>query len=264
MYRDLFISAPYFFVLANFIFGLLVGSFLNVVAIRVPLKRSVITPPSHCTSCKHRLGIIDLIPVISYLLLGRKCRYCGQPISAQYAVWEAAAGLLFAVVSLAYGPSKEWLVALFFVSILIVITQTDLRHMLIPDKVVFFGVAVSFMLRIWNHPLPFSQYIWGMVTGFGLLFLIALVSVAIVKKEAMGGGDIKLFAFIGLTLGLKLTLLTLFFACLIGTLFGMVLLSSGVWKRDQYIPFGPYIALGALLSLLAGDRLIDWYMGLLV
>jgi leader peptidase (prepilin peptidase) / N-methyltransferase len=252
-----------YFISVVTLFGLAVGSFLNVVAIRVPKGESVIHPPSHCGSCGHRLGLVDLVPVFSYFWLRGRCRHCGESYSKAYMLWEAAAGILFAVTAWHIGPVPELLAALWMVSILVALVQTDLRHMLLPDRIVVTGVVGMVVLRLFIHPLPIWDYALAFVVGGGTLLLIAWLGELILKKESMGGGDIKLFALLGLWLGLKGVLLTLFVASAAGAIGGFLLIALRIRKRDDYIPFGPYIALGALISCLWGQEFISWYVSLL-
>jgi leader peptidase (prepilin peptidase)/N-methyltransferase len=237
--------------------GLFIGSFLNVVAIRMLNHTSIAFPPSHCMNCNHRLKLLDLIPVFSYLFLRGKCRYCKQGFSFSYPTGEAITGLMFGLVTWQIGWNPELLVGLFFISILIVVVQTDLRSMLIPNTLVFFGIVGAILLRFFHHPLPWWNYVAAAFIGSGLLLLIAIVS-----KGGMGGGDIKLFVFIGIILGIKLTLFTLFVSSLLGTLFGIYQIIRGKFQRGKHIPFGPFIAMGSILVYLWGDRLIQWYLEL--
>ncbi len=247
------------YILLIALFGLLIGSFLNVVAIRTLKKESLSYPPSHCVHCNHQLGPLDLIPVLSYLFLRGKCRYCKAEISSAYAIGETTTALLFGLMAWQLGPTTELIVALFFASILVVIVQTDFREMIIPDRVIYFAMAVGFLLRIIIHPLPLWNHFSAFIIGGGSLFLIAIIGSAILKKDAMGGGDIKLLAFVGLILGIQLTLLTLFLASLIGTLYGLLLILLRRYNRNKYIPFGPFIAAGSLIAYLWGDTWIEWY-----
>ncbi|WP_135551049.1 prepilin peptidase [Paenibacillus cymbidii] len=236
------------------IFGLLIGSFLNVVAIRVPKRESIAFPPSHCMHCKHRLGPLDLVPVLSWLLLRGRCRYCHGAISPQYPAGEAATALLFAFMAWQIGVSAELLPALLLVSILVAITLSDLRYMIIPDRVLLFGYMAGLLLRVFIHPLPLWNYVAASLIGCALLYAIAWGSVALLGREGMGGGDIKLFAFLGLLLGIKMTLLTLYLACMIGLLYGLTLLATSRFKRGQPIAFGPFIAAAAILAYGWGDE----------
>jgi len=268
VYDQLFQAYPSLLAAVLFILGLLLGSFLNVVALRVPQGQSVVRPPSHCPSCKHRLHGLDLIPVVSYLWLRGRCRYCHAPFSARYAVYELITALAFGLCGYRFGIQSELLVALLLVSVLVVIIQTDLDSMIIPDRVVFFGIGVAIIMRLFIHPLPWWNYGAAFFLGGGILFAIGWLSLILLRKEGMGGGDVKLFAFIGLIVGIKLIVLSLFVASLLGTLYGLWTRRrsrSGDEEtgRETYIPFGPFLAAGSLLAYGFGDSLIRWYISLL-
>lgn len=256
LYRD----HPAYFITVTGILGVLIGSFLNVVAIRLPKGQSVVRPPSRCPECLHRLGPLDLVPVVSYFLLGGKCRYCKAAFSPMYAVGEAVTGTLYAVLAWRLGFSEELAVGLLFVSILVVIVLTDIREMIIPDKVVFFGMTAAFMLRLFIHPLPLWNYLSAFFIGGGMLYALAAASLFFLKKEGVGGGDIKLFALIGLIVGVKLTVLSLFLASMLGLLYGLLKMAFGAFSKDQYLPFGPFIAAGSVLSYLWGETMLNGYV----
>lgn len=245
-------------VVLSAITGLLIGSFLNVVAIRLLENKSIAYPPSHCVHCKHRLGVLDLIPVFSYLFLRGKCRYCKQKISSYYPIFELLTAGLFVLMTLIIGIQFELLAGLLLVGVLIVIVQTDLRSMLILDKVVWSGTAIAILLRLWVHPLPLWNYVVAAVLCSGLLFVVAMIT-----NGGFGGGDIKLYVFIGLILGIKLTLLSFFLASAAGFLYGIYLILFKKVQKKQAIPFGPFIAIGAMVSYLFGDLLIQTYIQLL-
>ncbi|MCD1257454.1 prepilin peptidase [Paenibacillus athensensis] len=270
MYEELFRVYPGLLAAVLLILGLLIGSFLNVVALRVPQGKSVVRPPSHCPNCKHQLIWLDLIPVLSYMLLRGRCRYCRSSFSARYAVYELITALIFALCGYHFGLQLELLVSLLFVSILIVIIQTDLDSLIIPDKVVFTGIGIAIVLRVFIHPLPWWNYPIAFFIGGGILFAIGWLSLILLRKEGMGGGDVKLFAFIGLIVGIKLILLSLFIASLLGTLYGLWIrwrsrtaVEATEAEAENYIPFGPFLAAGSLFAYLFGDSLIQWYISLL-
>jgi len=245
------------------VLGLLIGSFLNVVALRSLSGESVAYPPSHCTHCSHRLKAWDLIPLFSYLFLRGRCRYCHLRISVQYPLVEAATCLLYIGIVWKYGVSWEAVIGMLFVSILVAIVITDLLAMLIPNRILLVGVAGALILRLISHPLPIWHYGVGMVGGLLLIVGIALLGSLILHKEAMGMGDAKLFALVGLVLGWKLTLLTLFVASLLGTVIGVIAIAVKRSNRESYIPFGPYIACASVICMFVGNEWIDWYVGLL-
>lgn len=244
--------------LAFLLLGLLIGSFLNVVAIRVLRRESIAFPPSHCMACGHRLGAADLVPVLSYVALGGRCRYCRAPISRRYPAGELATGLLYALSFLAVGWRPELVASLLLASLLVVVTQTDLESRLIPDVVVLAGLAGAAAVRIWTRGEPWWSYAGGFFLGSGILLLLGVAAEKLLKREAIGGGDIKLYAFIGLLLGLKLTALSLFAASLAGLVYGLI-----VRNRGGELPFGPFIAIGTLAAYWWGDALWGWYIGLI-
>ncbi|MDN7226960.1 prepilin peptidase [Planococcus sp. N064] len=237
------------------IFGLVFGSFYNVVGLRVPKNESIAFPPSHCTKCNRQLTALDLVPVFSYLFLRGRCRSCGEKIHWVYPLMEAITAALFAISFWQLGFQPELIVALIFVSLLVIITVSDIAYMLIPDKVLLPVGIVLLALRLFIPLDPWWDALLGAVVGFGILLLIAIVS-----KGGMGGGDIKLFFVIGLVLGTSGTLLTLFFASLIGAIAGIVQLRVLNKDRKTPVPFGPSIALGAVITYFWGDALLNWYM----
>lgn len=245
------------------LFGLVFGSFFNVVGIRVVKKESIAYPPSHCVHCNHELKPLDLIPVLSYLTLRGACRYCRVKISPIYPIGEIVTAAAFAITTWQIGPTLELIVGLVFVSMLMICSISDIRYRIIPDTVVFSGMLVVLLLRIWIHPLPLWNYLAALFIGGGLLYAVALGSLLILKKEGMGGGDIKLFACIGLIAGIKLTLFTLFAASLLGLMYGLVQRRKKSSEEDSSIPFGPFIAAGAFFSYFWGEPVINWYLNLL-
>ncbi|PUB12314.1 A24 family peptidase [Paenisporosarcina sp. OV554] len=242
-----------------FIYGLIFGSFFNVVGLRVPKNESIVTPPSHCTICDRRLTFKDLVPVFSFVFLKGKCRGCGTKINWIYPVIELTTGVLFAFAFWEIGSSFELIVAILFISMLVIITVSDLAYMLIPDKVLLFFGVLLIIARAFSPLEPWWDSIIGAVGGFGLLLLIAILS-----KGGMGGGDIKLFAVIGLVLGIIPTLLTLFLAAFIGAIVGVIHLRRSKQGRKTPVPFGPSIALAAIIVYFYGTQMLDWYTNLLV
>lgn len=239
-----------------FLFGLVFGSFYNVVGLRVPQKESIVHPPSHCPKCQRRLTVLDLVPVLSYVFLGGKCRSCGNKISWFYPFIELMTGVLFAFAYWQLGWGIELIVAFFFISLLVIIVVSDLAYMLIPDKVLIFFLPLLAIGRVLSPLTPWWDSLVGAVVGFGILYIIAVLS-----NGGMGGGDIKLFFLIGLVLGTIDTLLTLFLAAVIGMIVGITVLSKNKQGRKTPIPFGPSIALAAVIVYFYGDLLINWYLG---
>jgi leader peptidase (prepilin peptidase)/N-methyltransferase len=252
------------FALAVAMFGLLIGSFLNVVAIRTLKHESIAFPPSHCVNCDHRLGVFDLIPVLSYLGLRGRCRYCKERISPIYPFGESLTALLYGVCAWHFGINQELIPALVFASILVMIIVTDIREMLIPNRIVYTGMLIIAAIRLFIHPLPLFNYALAFLLGGGLLLAISVISTLMLRKEGMGGGDLKLFALIGLMLGIKLTLLSIFFSSLLGTLFGVGMMVLGRYERGKHIAFGPFIALGSMISYLWGNTIVQWYLDIVL
>jgi leader peptidase (prepilin peptidase)/N-methyltransferase len=244
-----------FQVLLIVLYSLVLSSFFNVVAIRIPKGESIVSPPSHCVHCHHRLSVLDLIPVLSYLVLRGKCRYCHSKISPYYLVGELVTTTALGVTVVQMGFLQELWVAVPLVCLLATISISDLIYQIIPNKINLVGFTYFFILRCFYHPLPFYDYLLGIAAGGGLLLLIAVLS-----RGGMGGGDIKLMSVVGLALGWKLTLLALFSSSLLGSLIGISLLSLRVIQRKQPIPFGPFLAVGSLGAYLWGEDLITSYM----
>ena len=240
------------------IVGLVLGSFYNVVGLRVPKGESIVSPPSHCTSCKKQLTALELIPVFSYLMQAGKCKGCGVKVSPIYCFTEIVTALLFALCYVKFGFTAELAVALLFVSLLVIINVSDIAYMLIPNKILLLFFPLLIIARIISPLEPWWDSLLGAVIGFGLLLLIAVIS-----KGGMGGGDIKLFFLLGLVLGTIHTLLTLFLASVVGMIVGIIMLKVRSQGRKTPIPFGPSIAVGALLAYFYGEQLIEWYWQLL-
>lgn len=242
-----------------FVYGTVFGSFYNVVGLRVPKKESIVAPPSHCTVCDRRLTAADLVPVLSFVFLKGKCRGCGTRISPIYPFMELLTGLLFAWAFLHFGFTMELAAALVFLSMLVIITVSDIAYMLIPNRVLLPAGLLLAGLRLLSPLTPWWDSLLGAAVGFGVLLLIAVLS-----KGGMGGGDIKLFFVIGLVLGTKLTLLTLFLAALIGSVVGIIHLRRTGQGRKTPVPFGPSIAAAAVVCYFAGDAIVGWYLTVLL
>lgn len=237
------------------VFGLLLGSFLNVVIYRLPRGESVVFPPSHCPHCGARLTPLELIPVASYLALRGHCRHCGAPISWRYPLVEILTAGLFLLLYLRYTFSPQFFFYALLITLLIPITFIDLEHQIIPNTLNLLGLAGGLLLLLFLRPLTWTQAFFGLVTGSGLLFLIAFIS-----RGGMGGGDIKLAGVLGLYLGWPMLLLALFLAFVSGALVSLFLLATRIKGRRDFIPFGPFLALGAILTILAGPELVSWYL----
>ena len=238
-----------------FIVGITFGSFFNVVGLRVPNNESIIKPRSACPTCKHTLTPLELIPILSYLIQRGKCKNCDTKISAFYPMVELMTGLLFMATVYLSGWRVETVIGLALVSLFMIIFVSDMKYMIIPDKVLAF-FAVLFAIGRLIVPLnPWWDSILGAVVGFSVLLLIAVLS-----KGGMGGGDIKLFAVIGLVMGVKGVLLAFFFSCFAGAVTGISLRIAGKAKKGNPIPFGPFIGIGTLIAYFWGEQLLQLYI----
>ena len=236
------------------VLGIIIGSFLNVCIYRLPRNQSILNPPSHCLGCNTQLKVWELIPIVSYFLLRGKCHYCGKAYSSRYLIVELITGLFFLWCLQIVGLKPELFKVCICTAFLILITFIDYDYQLILDKVLlwFAGAGVAINLYI-GYPHIADMLIAALVGG-GLLLLVAVLT-----KGGMGGGDIKFVAVLGLWLGVKLTIVMLFLSFFIGGVGGALLLVFKVKGRKDFIPFGPFIACGAFLSMLYGSELIWWY-----
>lgn len=253
-----------------FITGLIIGSFLNVCIYRIPRNESVVFPPSHCTQCGKALGFFDLIPVISYVFLRGHCRSCGTGISPRYPLVELLTAVVLLLLYMQYKLTVPFAGYAVLMSVLIAVFFIDLDFMIIPDKLVWFASIIGVCLVAYNLYYPMGVYgdhawwnpLLGALIGSGSLFLVAVIGSLLFKTaEAMGGGDIKIMIPIGLFLGWRLTLLTLFMAVIIGGLVGLILLALKITSRKSSIPFGPFIVAAAYAAIMWGYPIINWYLG---
>ena len=238
-------------------YGLLLGSFYNVVGLRIPAGESIVKPRSHCPNCGHVLGATELIPVLSYIFQKGKCRGCKAPISPLYALIELTTGLLFVTAPLVLGWTSELFVAWTLISLCVIVFVSDYKYMIIPDKVLLFFLPIFIIERIFIPLSPWWDSLLGAAVGFILLYIIAVIS-----KGGMGGGDIKLYGVLGIVLGVKMVLISFFLATLTGALFGGIGLLLGKVQRGKPIPFGPFICLGVLLAYFWGENILTWYLQL--
>ena len=235
------------------VIGLLIGSFLNVCIYRLPVGKSIIKPPSSCGTCGHRLGALDMVPVLSYLFLRGKCRYCHTPYSPRYALVELLTGILFMLCGLYYLPGIPLVLAFLFVACLVAITFIDFDHQIIMDEFLII-LLVGGLLYVGLYTKDYWDALYGVLFSGGLMLLIYLVS-----RGGMGEGDVKLSFVLGLWLGLQHSMLCLLLAFIMGGVIGVILLATGLKSRKDPIPFGPYLCIGAYLSLLFGPYLIFYY-----
>jgi len=244
-----------------FTYGAIIGSFLNVCIARLPDGRSVVRPPSHCPKCQSFLAWYENIPILSYLFLAGRCRTCRVRISAIYPAVEVLTGALAVALFLRLGPTLAFAGYFAFAAALVVITFIDLDHQIIPDVISLPGIVVGLAFSLVS-PLvtPFDALV-GALAGGGTLLAVAWLYKTFRGQEGMGGGDIKLLAMIGAFLGWKLMLLTLLAASLTGSVIGLALIVAGRGSMKYALPFGCFLAIGALLSAAGGQPILDWYMG---
>jgi leader peptidase (prepilin peptidase)/N-methyltransferase len=246
----------------SIIFGAIVGSFLNVCIFRVPKEESIVTPGSHCPHCKTPIRFYDNIPLVSYLLLKGKCRHCNEPISFQYPLIEGLTAICSFVIIIKFGPSLNYLFYFSFVAALIVITVIDLYYQIIPDVISIPGIGVGLLGSLFFPGITFLDSLIGVLVGGGSLFLVATLYQWLFKREGMGGGDVKLLAMIGGFLGWKSVILTILLSSFIGSIVGILVM---IFKGKDFktaIPFGPFLSIGAVISLFYGEFIIGWYFGL--
>jgi len=244
----------------SIIFGALVGSFLNVCIFRLPKEESIIWPGSHCPHCKNAIKFYDNIPVVSYFLLRGRCRYCKGSISLQYPLVEGITALSSLFLIIRFGPSLSYLFYFAFVAALIVITMIDLYHQIIPDAISLPGIGVGLLASLLIPQITFFNSLIGILLGGGSLFIVATFYQWLFKREGMGGGDIKLLAMIGAFLGWKAVLFTILLSSLIGSVTGILMMVIKGKDFKYAIPFGPFLSLGAVISLFYGEEIVRWYL----
>ncbi|MFQ5667202.1 MAG: prepilin peptidase [Candidatus Binatia bacterium] len=245
-----------------FVLGAVVGSFLNVCIWRLPHGESIVSPPSHCPACGARIGNRDNIPLISYLLLRGRCRACGQHISPRYPAVEALMGVMVVLLFYHFGLSPVLAMYTAFVAALIVISFIDLDNQIIPDAISLPGIGVGVLASALGYGPSLLDSVLGVVLGGGILYAVAVGYEALTGREGMGGGDIKLLAMIGAFLGWTAVLVTLVLGSFTGAVVGITLIAVRGADRRVPIPFGPFLALGAVCALFFGDDLIRWYLHL--
>ena len=265
--------------------GLAVGSFLNVCIDRLPAGRSIVAVPSHCEVCHHRLNVLDLVPVFSYLWLRGKCRYCSARVPRRIPIVEMATGALFAFIAYWFGQSTETLVVMAYASVLIVVFVIDLEQGLILDVITHPSMVVALLITSWG-PLgegvstlaAYQDASLGLLLGGGVLFAIYKIANWVVKRwrveveteegeatgeVALGFGDVKLGALLGLMLGFVPTLITLEISFIVGGIVAILLMLFKIRGRKDVIPFGPFLAGAGIIGLFWGQGISNWYQNLL-
>jgi leader peptidase (prepilin peptidase)/N-methyltransferase len=240
--------------------GLCTGSFLNVVIARLPAGRSIAFPGSACPACGKAIAWYDNVPVLSYVLLGRRCRSCRKLISWRYPMVEIACGILFVLAYRRFESGYALASALILLAGLVAITLIDLDHQIIPDVLSVPGIAVGVLFSLAPGGIGWTSSLLGVLIGGGVFLAVIVGSTVVIGQAGMGVGDVKLGAMIGAFLGWKLILLTVLLSMLIGGPLAVALLVSGRKGRKDPIPFGPFLAVGGLISLFYGDAVIAWYL----
>ena len=248
--------APAAQALAVALFGLSVGSFLNVVIARLPERRSLWRPGSACPACGVGIVWYDNIPLVSFATLGGRCRACAAPISWRYPIVELVTAALWVVAYAVFGLSAQLIVAFVLLSALVAITVIDLIHRIIPNTITLPGILAGVVANLVTGRVSLLDSLIGILVGGGLFFVIIVVTAG----RGMGGGDMKLAAMFGAFLGWKITLVSLFVAVMVGGSFGAAGLLTGRMRRKDPIPFGPFLALGGAVGLLWGERIVRWYV----
>ncbi len=250
---------PGFAEVALVLWGLCIGSFLNVCIHRLPLGGSIVHPASRCPGCGQALAWWDNIPVLSYLALRGRCRTCRLPISLRYPIVEALTAAVFLLHWYVFGPTPLLFVRLLFACMLIVLFAIDLEHQILPNVITLPGIVVGFLCSWFVPPGPLMS-LAGIALGGGLLWAIAELWFRLRKVEAMGFGDVKMLAMIGAFLGVKLVVLTFVLSSLVGGLLGIALVATRRADMATKVPFGTMLAFAALVASLCGERLVAWYL----
>ena len=243
-----------------FLLGTIIGSFLNVCIYRIPREESIVFPGSHCLSCSTPLKWYDLIPILSFLQLRGKCRYCGEKISPRYPIVELLNGIIYLLLYAKVGLGIDFIYYSFLMSILTIIFFIDIDHQIIPNTLVLLILIWDIIYKfinflIYNLPLNLINHLLGLIVGFILFLLIFILS-----KGGMGGGDVKLMGVFGFVLGIPRIFLNIFLSFVVGGIISIFLLAFKIKKRKDPIAFGPFLILGFLVSLFWGYEIIDWYL----
>ncbi|MCP4345607.1 MAG: prepilin peptidase [Desulfobacterales bacterium] len=258
----MFIS-HYQIVITLFLFGLCIGSFMNVCIYRIPVSKSIVHPRSMCPRCGTMIKSYDNIPVFSYLWLRAKCRYCSVHIPVRYPMVELASGLFAVCVFLRFSLTPEAVVYYAFISCLLVITFIDIDHQVIPNIMTLSGILIFFLGSFALPDMTYKDALLGMLVGGGSLFAVAWLYRKITGKEGMGGGDVKLLAMMGTVIGWEGVVFTIFVSSAVGTLVGIIVMLHTRKTMKLAVPFGPFLSVGAITYLFLGREIINWYFNLM-
>ncbi len=240
-----------------FVTGAVIGSFLNVCIHRLPAEQSIVSPSSHCPHCKTPIKLYDNIPILGFLLLRGRCRVCGAPISVQYILIELMNGAGYAVIAWKFGFYTETVFYALLFSALLTASVIDVYHQIIPDVITIPGIIIGLAASAFILPSGIKSSLSGILLGGGLFFIIAVIS-----RGGMGGGDIKLIAMIGAFLGLTDVLITIVLSSFIGSIVGIFMMVIFGKGRKYKIPFGPFLAIGGIMSLFFKPEILEWYLGM--
>lgn len=252
---SLSLMPPLFWGVFFFILGSVFGSFANVIIYRLPQGKSVVKPGSHCYSCEKPVAWYDNIPIVSWFILRGKCRNCSAKFSIRYALVEFLMGVSFCALFFWHGWTWTFLEHLVFLFGLITVSFIDLDHMILPDEFTLSGIVLGLAGAYLNPARDFMPALWGVVLGGGFLWAVAAIYMAIRKIEGMGGGDIKLIAWIGAILGWQSIPFVILSASIIGTFVGFAQMTKSGEGLKTAIPFGPFLALGAIFYIFGGQSL---------
>lgn len=242
------------------VFGACIGSFLNVVIYRVPLGQSIVSPPSRCPKCGNRLPWYDNLPIFGWVLLGGRCRQCKNPISIQYPIVELITALLFVLVVWLTPPGPLMVSRLLFVCILIALFGIDLEHQILPNSITLPGIVAGVLLSFIAPP-GWRDALLGVLLGAGILYAVAGAYYLWRRQEGLGMGDVKMLAMIGAFLGWKAVLVTMVLSSFSGAAIGLSLIAAQRGGMKLALPFGTFLAIGALVAMFVGEPLVSWYAG---
>ncbi len=242
-------------IIVYFGLGLVIGSFLNVCIDRLPRKESILSPPSHCTACGQQLKPLDLVPVVSFLLLRGRCRYCTAPLPWRLPAVELGTGLLFAFLWYRLGPSVQLLLLTTYTSILLMVLFIDLEHRLVLNVVSYPAIVLALVAAPFTPNQTILRLLLGGLVGFVIFLIIALV-----YPGGMGMGDVKLATFLGLVTGFPQVIIFIYISFIVGGLVALGLLVTRLKKRKDPIPFAPFLVIGGFMTLVYGQEILRWFL----
>jgi leader peptidase (prepilin peptidase)/N-methyltransferase len=255
-------QAPWLLAVFAALFGLVLGSFINVVIHRLPLGESIVSPRSRCPGCKNLVAAYDNVPVLSYIALRGRCRHCGAPISLRYPAIELAVGAAAVATFVRHGASLELVVELAFVVAMIALIFIDYDHQILPDSITLSGLVLGLVLAWPRDAISVIDAVKGAALGGGLLFAVSEVYLRVKNVEGMGFGDVKMMAMVGAFVGWKGVLLTLFLGSFVGSVVGVIVIAMSGGDMKTKLPFGTFLGMGAIATIYAGPPVITWYSGL--